>query len=277
MFGKLSMFLLIIFSLLVSACGAAPVVQASPNDTTAASSSQEAVESFYAWYLDYITPDEKGNFNNLVSDRAYRQSEYLSSDFIDHIDEFTTLPYEQRNYDPFLCAQNIPGEIFVDTVYRTEDKTSILVGDDFVGYHRFTVDLREVNGEWKISNITCAVTPAGAATAFYTWYLVNIDDPADETFHNLLSDGSYRESGLLSEAYINKVNNLRASSDKGGYDPFLMAQDIPWAFSVDPGQEEKTAVVHLRFGTETIHHLLIRFNDEKGWLQIEDISVLESQ
>ena len=50
----------------------------------------------------------------------------------------------------------------------------------------------------------------------------------------------------------------------GGYDPFLLAQDIPQDFSVDPGVVAGTAVVHLQFSPESVKHLLVTL-DEKGW------------
>ncbi|HEX6386576.1 MAG TPA: hypothetical protein VF177_18040, partial [Anaerolineae bacterium] len=52
-----------------------------------------------------------------------------------------------------------------------------------------------------------------------------------------------------------------ASFDEGGFDPFLLAQDIPQSFSVDPGPAENTAVVHLQFGPDSVRHLLLTFAD----------------
>jgi hypothetical protein len=107
---------------------------------------------------------------------------------------------------------------------------NILVQTSFAD-HFFTVDLRQMDGDiWQISNVTCGGNPAGNAKAFYTWYLGYIGDPATEQFRNPLVDGAYRESGFLTAAFIDKVDETIAGFDQGGFDPFLLAQDIPHRF-----------------------------------------------
>ena len=67
---------------------------------------------------------------------------------------------------------------------------------------------------------------------FYTWYLDYIGDRASGEFRNPLVDGAYRESEHLDPAFIESVDELLASFDRGGYDPFLCAQDIPEEITV---------------------------------------------
>jgi len=268
---KHAVYILIIGSIFLSACAAASYVHAEPILEEGRLSPAETVESFYQWYIDYSGTAESSSFRSPLSDKAYRESEYLSTAFIQSIDTFMTLPPEQANHDPILCAQNVPGKVFVEAVYQSNEKTRVLVGDDFAGYHRFTVDLVDQESQWLIDSVVCAISPAGAAEAFYTWYLGSIGAPGSEDFHNLLADGTYRESGLLSDGYISKVDELLASFEHGGYDPFLMAQDLPREFSVESGTDEMSALVHLYFGTETVHDLIVNFTQEKGWLQINSI------
>ena len=268
--------IIISICVLLSACKAIPLVSASSAIEKEKLSPEETVEAFYKWYIEYSGTPENSTFKSPLSDKAYRESEYLSPTFIHFIDTFMTLPPEQANYDPILCAQNIPANIFVEASYQTEENMRVLVGDDFAGYHRFTVDLVDQEGQWLINNVVCVMSPEGTAQAFYTWYLGSVGAPGSEDFHNLLVDGIYRESDFLSESYINKVDELVASFEHGGYDPFLMAQDLPREFSVESGSDEMNALVHLYFGTETIHTLILSFTQEKGWLQIINIKEADS-
>jgi len=268
-------FTIFIGSLFLSACGSVPYANAKAEIKTGIQTAQETVEQFYNWYIDYSGTPENSNFRSPLSDKAYQNSPYLSPSFINSIDEFMTLPPEKANYDPILCAQNIPGEIFVETMFYTEDKSRALVGDDFVGHHRFTVELINNADQWQIDNVICSISADGAAAAFYTWYLGSIGSPASGDFHNLLADGSYQDSALLSETYINEVDQLLSSFKDGGYDPFLLAQDLPRDFEVESGPDSESAIVHLYYGSQTIHDVLVRFVNEKGWMQITAIEALD--
>jgi hypothetical protein len=67
--------------------------------------------------------------------------------------------------------------------------------------------------------------PDKVVESFYRWYL---SYPS-----NALSDGAYRSSEHLTEQFVERVDGILASFDRGGYDPFLCAQDIPESFAVD--------------------------------------------
>jgi len=58
-------------------------------------------------------------------------------------------------------------------------------------------------------------------------------------------------------------------------DPILMAQDIPQDFSVDPGTEAGTAIMHLQFGPDSVRHLKVSMIEELGFLKITGISLAE--
>lgn len=60
-----------------------------------------------------------------------------------------------------------------------------------------------------------------------------------------------------------KVDGMFDENGAIGHDPFLQAQEVPQDFSVDPGMVERTAVVHLQFGSDYVKYLLIT-TDEMG-------------
>jgi hypothetical protein len=178
--------------------------------------------------------------------------------------------FDRGGYDPFLCAQDVPDYVMPSSFIMNGPTPNILVYSSFAD-HFFTVDLRQAEGDvWQISNVTCGGTPDGAAKAFYTWYLGYIGDPATEQFRNPLVDGAYRESGFLTAEFIDKVDEIIAGFDGGGYDPFLLAQALPQGFSVDPGYLPDTAVVGLMFG-ESVKMVQVEFVEEGGRWLIDDI------
>jgi hypothetical protein len=77
-----------------------------------------------------------------------------------------------------------------------------------------------------------AAGPEGVVEQFYREYLDYIGDRSSGEFRNPLVDRAYRDSELLTPAFVASVDELLASFDRGGYDPFLCAQDIPESVSV---------------------------------------------
>lgn len=67
-------------------------------------------------------------------------------------------------------------------------------------------------------------TPEEVVTAFYDSYLGAIDLAEG---HSPLAERSYRSSEFLSDDFVAEVDNLLDSFERGGYDPFLLAQDVP--------------------------------------------------
>jgi len=231
-------------------CGPAPAPAAA---SSAPAAPESIVESFYRWYIDYP--------GNALADGAYRSSEVLSEAFIQEVDEIIA-SFDRGGYDPFLCAQDLPGSFSVDeaTIAPEGDQATVVVhqmwnpGTEYESTHDLTVALRMQDNAWKIVDITCAAPESGAIQpeevvhGFYAWYLGYIGDPASGGMRNPLADGAYRSSEFLSQALIQEVDEIIASFDRGGYDPFLCAQDIPGSFSVDqatiaPEGDEATVVV----------------------------------
>jgi len=216
------------------------------------------VMAFYNWYLDYAAA------SNPLVDKAYHDSPYLTADFANHVDEIIA-GFDRGGYDPFLCAQDVPDYVMAQSFIMNGPTPSILVQTSF-DHHFFTVDLRQMDGDiWQVSNVTCGGNPAGSAKAFYTWYLAYA-----ETGNPLVS-GVYRDSPFLTAAFIDKVDETIAGFDQGGFDPFLLAQDVPTAFAVDPGYIEDTALVDLSFGPQSVKLIQVNFVRENGRWLIDDI------
>jgi hypothetical protein len=75
-----------------------------------------------------------------------------------------------------------------------------------------------------------ALSPAQVVTGFYEWYL----DYArgGEELRNPLVDRAYRSSEYLAAAYVAEVDAYLTARERGGGDPFLLAQDLPERFTV---------------------------------------------
>ena len=67
--------------------------------------------------------------------------------------------------------------------------------------------------------------PARVVSDFYSWYLGYIR--GEEGLRNPLVDGAYRDCGYLTDRFVDEIERTLASFDKGGFDPILMAQDVP--------------------------------------------------
>jgi hypothetical protein len=205
----------------------------------------DVVRSFYDWYLEYIGDPASGEMHNPLVDQAYRSCGYLTNDFVVEVDALIQRNHDKYGFipsDPFLCAQDIPEYVEVGDQPRTGSQASVVVSSNFSN-HTFIVELEQVNDEWKICNIHCSgsdstyplpegpipTTPEGAVNGFYAWYLWYAKEQG-----NPLMDRVYRESEYLAGTFIQKVDGfLLSSSNRGGYDPFLCAQDIPQYYSFD--------------------------------------------
>ncbi len=243
-----------------------PVIDPPVGPDTAGS----VVLAFYEWYLDYIGEPGSDNFRNPMVDKAYHDTPYLTDSFVGHIDELLDGFIETGGgYDPFLCAQDIPTEMTPDITFARSGMTSVVVRSSFPN-QMVTVDLKQEGDSWRISNITCANDPVGTTTAFYVWYLGYMGERGSSDFRSPLVDQAYHNHPLLADSLVQTVDETLANFEGGGFDPFLLAQDIPQDFSVGAGEVEKTAVVELQFGPEYVKHLLITM-DESG-RRIEAIS-----
>jgi hypothetical protein len=80
-----------------------------------------------------------------------------------------------------------------------------------------------VDGEWKIDDVVRA--PEMVVEDFYEWYVAAFE--RDGEMRSPLAEGAYRERADLSAGFKAEVEETLASFDKGGFDPILLAQDVP--------------------------------------------------
>lgn len=249
---------------------------------------ETTIKSFYGWYIAYP--------GNPLVEGVYRTNEYLTSDFIQSVDEFLTTP-DSGNYDPFLCAKDKPDKFNVeDGDISANQKSAVVIVQEVWNYgtkHEATQDLKvrleRANGNWKIKNIDCLGsdtikisvaahkdktddgsispqlegplinTPDGSVNAFYSWYLwyaKNIGNP--------LIDEAYHGNEYLSEGFVQKIDEMIESFDQGGYDPFICAQDIPDSISVgsmDVAGDTVQVSVSTSFENHQFNVLLWEVND----------------
>ncbi len=282
--AKLFIFLMIVLICILSLAGcqapqsvfaeniSEPENQSSPEVLTPT----EVAQSFYKDYLAYFNgPD--GQFRSPLGDQVYRESPYVTKEFVRQVDDVLASFDGKSGYDPILCAQNIPTEIKVDSVFTSGDKANVLMRTDMLPEHAFNLELVNQNDMWRIDQVTCILTPVETVKAFYAQYLGYITAGSDggrspDGMRNPLVDGTYRQSPFLSQAFVEKVDAILGSFEKGGYDPFLMAQDIPQSFDVAAGPGENSAILSENFGPGSSIQVLVTMKMEKGRWLIEDIS-----
>lgn len=118
---------------------------------------------------------------------------------------------------------------------------------------------------------TIEITPDAVVKEFYAGYLEMVSDPTGEDFQNPLVNREYANYDALSPAFIVQVDELLASFEFGGYDPFLCAQNIPEAIQVDKVQTTKDTAevtVSSSFGN---HQFTVLMELREGNWVINDI------
>ncbi len=118
------------------------------------------------------------------------------------------------------------------------------------------------------AEVTDDVLPEEVVASFYEGYLEAIDLQAGR---NPLVDRAYRSSEFLSEDFVAEVDQLLDSFEHGGYDPFLLAQDVPE--SVEVGEavvSGETAQVRVETSFEG-HVFLVTLRRIDGVWMIDDV------
>ena len=109
-------------------------------------SPDQVTQDFYAWYIDYAQ-----TANPLVN-KAYRDSDALTRDFVAWLDEFTAQP---MMFDPILCAQDVPSSVATTAADVSGATATVRVETSFAG-HAFDVRLTQEGGAWKIAEVICS-------------------------------------------------------------------------------------------------------------------------
>lgn len=107
--------------------------------------------------------------------------------------------------------------------------------------------------------------PEQVVETFYADYLDYIGDPASDTFRNPMVDRMYAERDDLTPEFITQIDELLASFEGAGYDPFLCAQAIPESITVGAASidgEEATVSVTTSFVNHGLEVDLVNVDGE---------------
>jgi uncharacterized protein YceK len=113
---------------------------------------EAVVESFYDWYLQYP--------GNVIADGAHRSSQYLTEGFVGKVDAVVA-SFEKGGYDPFLCAQDVPGDLVVGEAEMSGNQARVAVqevwnpGTEAEFVKEVVVELEIMGGAWRIANVIC--------------------------------------------------------------------------------------------------------------------------
>jgi hypothetical protein len=192
---------------------------------------EEAVEAFYNAYLAYAKTA------NPMVDRGYRQMPGLSAEFVSEMDAlFEGGPIY---FDPFLCAQDVPVGVSVGAPRVEGQQATVEVATFWYGNPMaslLTVQLVQSGGAWQITGISCdpgaqrPLEPGETVLAFYSVYLERASR------ENPLVTGSYADMPFLSAEFVADVREALAGMQGGGFDPSLLAQDVPMWVAVEAEQ-----------------------------------------
>ena len=119
----------------------------------------EVVQAFYNWYLDFMSDRSSGDFINPPVGGLYRDSEYLSADFIAQVDADLANMGELGGADPILLAQDIPVRVEVQEANVSAGEATVVLLRYWGGNPEpspMVVHLRQENGRWLISSVSMA-------------------------------------------------------------------------------------------------------------------------
>jgi hypothetical protein len=241
------------------------------------------VQMFYAWYVDavrrrFVDEADEGP----AADADFHNSDLLTARFKQEIDDMRAqaeaeFPQMGLHADPFLCAQDVPYHVTPDQAL-IDGETAVLTARTSFQDQIILIELQSTGNGWLIDDVTCIASPQDTAKAFYTWYLGYTGNRHDGSFRNPLVNKAYQGQPLLSKTFVRQVDSMfdKADQRSGAHDPFLLAQDLPVSFNVEPGPEEGTAVVHLQFGEASIADLLLTMVQENGRWRIENVTQMST-
>jgi len=208
----------------------------------------ETVMAFYDAYTEtLLTRDESAS-------TVYQESPHLTDGFITRLD--ATFAQEERIADPLLCAQDVPTFYSIEVPEYDADSATVLMRQHFDSplTHNIKIDLVRIDDAWKIDNVVCedTITPRGVTQAYYDYWLDYVGyDVETGHFENPMVDRIWRNSDLLTEDLIARLDAMMDADTPIGHDPVLCAQDVPrdaQALEVDVRGDQARVLVNEYFG-----------------------------
>ena len=135
---------------------------ARPATSTEGLTPEQVTQAFYDAYLQAAR-----SRNSPLSDGAYKALPGLDAEFAREIERGLTT-FGQGGFDPFLCAQDIPGEVTLGQATTDGDEAVVPVSTSFRG-HGFQVHLHRVNGGQAVQAPTTTVAPTRAPIVVDGW------------------------------------------------------------------------------------------------------------
>ena len=111
-------------------------------------------------------------------------------------------------------------------------------------------------------------TPEQAVNEFYSMWINHEGNP--------MMDGVYQNNPLITKALSQRIDEIIAGFDMGGYDPVLCAQDKPQSYtieSVELNNDQATILLSLDFYGSPRPILVALIND--GSWKLDNISCIE--
>jgi hypothetical protein len=201
---------------------AAGPVESEPSPASRPLSPLEVTTNFYAGYLAAEDPLSAG---------SYRQSPYLSAEMLAYAARLVEQNQEGPGADPFLLAQAFPQDFRAELVFEQGNQAQAVVHLKYgENLHDLAVNLVRKGADWKIDSLRAGnpLTPEGVTRLFYDGYLDFARNGG-----NPLASRAYRDSPYLSEAMVEQVDEILEGFEGGGYDPFLLAQDLPQSIFIE--------------------------------------------
>ncbi len=141
--------IVLVLSLALSGCGGPGALPAA----TPSAGPEAAAEAFYHWYMAYP--------GNPLVDRAYQANQYVAPELAMHVDQLLN-SFHEGGFDPFLCAQDIPGTIAVTEAVVTGEEAAVVVhtiwnqGTPQQLVQNVNVTLRWTDDMWKLVAVDCS-------------------------------------------------------------------------------------------------------------------------
>lgn len=134
---------------------AAPTTGDKTDSRATTLSPQEVVAQFYNAWLSYA--------GDPMQAKVYARSEYLTAEFIQQLSAKANAV--SQHLDPLLCTQERPDSIEINKAVVAGDIASLVVHP--LGNNKTQIDttdvlveLRRVDGQWKIENVVCSAPNA---------------------------------------------------------------------------------------------------------------------